>query len=82
MQIPLQRVLLVLNRADSRVQLSPRDVEKVLEMKLDVSLPSDALVPKSVNRGAPAVLEHSRFAGQIHEMADLLLSRGSAEVSS
>ena len=80
-QIPLQRVLLVLNRADSRVQLSPRDVEKVLEMKLDVSLPSDALVPKSVNRGAPAVLEHSRFAGQIHEMADLLLSRGSAEVS-
>lgn len=78
-QIPVSRVLLVLNRADSRVQLSPRDVEKVLEMKLDINLPSDGLVPKSVNRGAPAVLDRSRFAAEIHAMAELLLSRASTE---
>ncbi len=83
-QIPLSRVLVVLNRADSRVQLAPRDVEKVLEMKLDVSLPSDALVPKSVNRGTPAVLAHdrSRFAERVHELAELLLERASGESAS
>jgi len=83
-QIPLDHVLIVLNRADSRVQLSPRDVEKVLEMKLDISLPSDVIVPKSVNRGVPAVLseDRSRFTTHIYEMAELLLSRAAAEVRS
>jgi len=83
-QIPLSHVLVVLNRADSRVQLSPRDVEKVLEMKLDISLPSDVVVPKSVNRGVPAVLseERSRFTSHIYEMAELLLSRATAKAAS
>lgn len=82
-QIPLERVLVVLNQADSRVQLSARDVERVLEMKLDVSLPSDPLVPKSVNRGTPAVLsrERSRFSTQIYELAELVLARVSAEAA-
>jgi pilus assembly protein CpaE len=76
-QVPLQRVLLVLNRADSRVHLSARDVERSLRMKVDAALPSDALVPQSVNRGAPAVLEfeRSRFAARMREIADLVVSR-------
>lgn len=76
-QIPLSRVMLVLNRADTRVQLPPRDVEKVLEMRLDFSLPSDDLVVRSVNEGTPAVLAHgrSRFAGRVRAMAELLLAR-------
>jgi pilus assembly protein CpaE len=78
-QIPITRVVVVLNRADSRVQLSPRDVEKVLEMRLDASLPSDPLVPKSINRAVPVVFEHSKFANEINAVADILLSRASSE---
>lgn len=81
MQVPLGRVIVVLNRADSRVHLAPRDVERTLQMKVDASLPSDALVPQSVNTGSPAVVEfeRSRFAGRIREMAALIAQRAAQE---
>lgn len=80
-QVPLRRVLLVLNRADSRVHLAVRDVERSLRMKVDAALPSDALVPQSVNRGTPAVLEfeRSRFTGRMREIVDLLLARAASK---
>ena len=80
-QISINNVLIVLNKAESRVQLSSRDVEKVLEMRIDISLPNDALVAKSVNRGSPAVIsrERSRFSAEMFVMAELLLARAAAE---
>lgn len=82
-QVPLRRVLLVLNRADSRVHLGSKDVERTLHMKVDASLPSDALVPQSVNRGTPAVLEfeRSRFAARMRTIADLLVARATTKES-
>ena len=80
--VPLDRVIVVLNRADSKVHLSVRDVERTLRMKIDVTLPSDALVTQSVNKGIPAVIEYdrSRFAGSVLQLADLVRSRvGAAE---
>jgi pilus assembly protein CpaE len=76
-EVPLNRVVLVLNRSDSRVHLAQRDIEKTLQMKVDACLPSDALVPQSVNMGAPAVLEfaRSRFAGRIRELASMIAAR-------
>ena len=83
-QIPLTRALVVLNRADSKVQLAPRDVEKVLEMKVDVNLPSDPVVPKSVNRGVPVVVSdpRARFSTQILQIAEILLARAASEGAS
>lgn len=77
LDIPLENMIIILNRSDSRVHLEPRDVEKSLQMKVDVSLPSDALVPQSVNTGIPAVLdfERSRFAGRIREVAAVIADR-------
>jgi pilus assembly protein CpaE len=77
--IPLDRIIIALNRSDSRVHLSQRDIERALQMKVDASFPSDALVPQSVNTGVPAVLEfgRSRFAGRVREMADLIADRAS-----
>ena len=75
--VPLNRIVVALNRADSRVHLDHRDIERALQMKVDVCLPSDSLVPQSVNTGAPAVLEfgRSRFAGRIREIASLIAER-------
>ena len=77
LQLPDERLLLVLNRADSHVHLAVRDVERALERKVDLTLPSEALVPQSVNHGIPAVLEYprSRFAGQVNQLADFVLAR-------
>jgi pilus assembly protein CpaE len=77
LQLPFEKVALLLNRADSRVHLNAHDIERALELKIDLALPSEAAVPQSVNQGTPALLEYprSRFAGQLAQLADLVLAR-------
>ena len=77
LQIPLTKVVLLLNRAGSKVHLAPQDIERVLEMKVDLSLPSDVAVTQSVNQGVPVLLEYPRspFSGQVAELAQLVLAR-------
>lgn len=77
LEIPLDRVVVVLNRANTKVNLAVRDVERTLEMKVDVSLPSEAIVPQSVNKGLAAVLANrkSRFAGAIEQLAQKIGAR-------
>jgi pilus assembly protein CpaE len=53
---------LVLNRADARVGIEPGDVENVLGMQADVSLPSSRAVPFSMNAGTPIVGTDPRSA--------------------
>ena len=77
LQLPLAKVVLLLNRAGSKVHLAPHDIERVLEMKVDLSLPSDVAVTQSVNQGVPVLLEYPRspFSGQVILLADLVLTR-------
>jgi pilus assembly protein CpaE len=77
LQLPLAKVVLLLNRAGSKVHLAPHDIERVLEMKVDLSLPSDVAVTQSINQGVPVLLEYPRapFSGQMLLLADLVLSR-------
>jgi pilus assembly protein CpaE len=53
---PTSRVRFVLNRANTKVGLSKREVETALKVSIDVEVPSDRAVPISVNQGNPAVL--------------------------
>lgn len=50
-----ERLRLVLNRADSRVGLEVGEVEKALETKIEMLIPSSRDVPLFVNRGIPVV---------------------------
>lgn len=47
----------VLNRADSKVYLQLAQVEKAVGRDIRVRIPSDRIVPQSVNKGVPVVLE-------------------------
>jgi pilus assembly protein CpaE len=49
------RVSLVLNRADSRVGITPDDVSTIVGRAPDVSVPSDREIPRSINEGTPIV---------------------------
>jgi len=53
-------VEVLLNRADSKVYLRPEVVEDAIGMPIKYRLPSDAQVPRSVNKGVPVVLEAPR----------------------
>jgi len=48
-------VSLVLNRADSRVGITPDDVSTIVGRGPDVSIPSDREIPRSVNEGTQIV---------------------------
>jgi pilus assembly protein CpaE len=50
-----EHVSLVLNRADSRVGITPEDVSTIVGRGPDVSVPSDREIPRSVNEGTPIV---------------------------
>lgn len=53
---PSSKLRLVLNRANAKVGLDVSEVEKTLHLKAEALLPSDILVPQSVNKGVPAVM--------------------------
>jgi pilus assembly protein CpaE len=48
-------VSLLLNRADSRVGITPDDVATIVGRAPDVSVPSDREIPRSINEGTPIV---------------------------
>jgi len=54
------RIQLVLNRADSKVWLEAGEVEDAIDSKIVAKIPSDRLVPRSVNKGVPVVLDAPR----------------------
>jgi pilus assembly protein CpaE len=55
--LPRDRFRIVLNRADSKVGLDAGDVERVMKIEVDTLVPSSRLVPMSLNKGRPVVLE-------------------------
>ena len=73
LSIPDVKLKLVLNRANSKVRLDVSEVERTLGLKADCLVPSDILVPQSVNKGTPAVLDapKSSVAKAFEQLADL-----------
>ncbi len=73
--IPRDRLRVVLNRADSQVGPSLADVERVLKVKIDLTIPSSEIVPRSLNRGVPVYLSDptSEVSLSIDRIADKLL---------
>jgi pilus assembly protein CpaE len=55
--IPQGRLLVVLNRANSKVKLTRADVQHVLKFQADAHIPSSRLVPLSLNKGRPIYLD-------------------------
>src|SRR5213078_711875 len=56
LSFPTNRIRFVLNRANSKVGVTKREVEAALKVGVHAEIPSERIVPISVNRGNPAVL--------------------------
>ena len=69
---PMEKLLLVLNRANSKVKLDVGEVERTLQVKADVLIPSDICVPQAVNKGEPVVMHapKSGVSRAIQQLAD------------
>lgn len=73
---PTELTRLVLNRADSKVFLTVPEVEKAIGGRIAMQIPSDLLVPRSVNKGIPVVLDEpkSKVARSISSVVDDVLN--------
>jgi pilus assembly protein CpaE len=72
---PREKLRLILNRANSKAKLDVSEVERTLQVTADSLIPSDVVVPQSVNKGIPVVLSapRSSVAKAMEELADLYL---------
>ena len=70
---PVEKLHLILNRANSKVKLDVAEVERTLQISADILIPSDIVVPQSVNRGVPVVQSSPRsgVAKSLQELASL-----------
>jgi pilus assembly protein CpaE len=76
LSFPTTRIRFVLNRANSKVGMSKKEVEGALDVQMTFEVPSDRAVPIAVNRGNPAVLAESsaEFSAAIKKMAGALVT--------
>jgi pilus assembly protein CpaE len=74
LHFPRGRIRVVVNRADSKVGLRMPDVEKLLSLPVDTTIPSSRSVPLSVNKGSPIMLEEPKgpVADAVRRVAALL----------
>ena len=81
--VPRERLRIVLNRANSKVDLLPEDVERLLGVRVDARIPSSALVPKSINRARLVWVDERRsdVAKGIEALADRLRAELSRELT-
>lgn len=72
---PMEKLKLILNRANSKVKLDVGEVERTLGVKAESLIPSDVVVPQAVNRGEAVVhnAPKSAVAKSLEELADLFL---------
>jgi pilus assembly protein CpaE len=77
LSFPTARISFVLNRANSKVGMSKKEVEGALGVKITHEVPSDRAVPLAVNRGNPAVLADggADFSGAIKKIAKALVAQ-------
>jgi pilus assembly protein CpaE len=78
LNVPMSKLHLVLNRANSKVKLDVGEVERTLQIKAESLIPSDVVVPQSVNKGTPVVLDapKSGVAKSIEQLANMFAVDG------
>ncbi|MFH1103515.1 MAG: AAA family ATPase [Actinomycetota bacterium] len=71
---PMERMRLVVNRVNAKARLDLVELERSLGLRVAGSIPSDRLVPQSVNEGIPVVAlsPRSRVARSFHTLAQML----------
>jgi pilus assembly protein CpaE len=78
---PKEKLRLVLNRANSKAKLDVGEVERTLQITADSLIPSDVVVPQSVNKGIPVVLSapKSAVARSLVELASIILPQAETQ---
>jgi len=77
LKFPPEKIFLILNRADTKVGITIDEIKKTIGRSIDVTIPSNRVVPISVNKGVPVVTDapRSSVSQSIHKLTNLLKSK-------
>jgi len=77
LKFPSEKIFLILNRADTKVGITIDEIKKTISRSIDVTIPSNRVVPISVNKGVPVVTDapRSSVSKSIHKLTNLLKSK-------
>jgi len=77
LKFPPGKIILILNRADTKVGITIDEIKKTISRSIDVTIPSNRVVPLSVNKGVPVVTDapRSSVSQSIHKLTNLLKSK-------
>ena len=62
LKFPSEKILLIINRANTKVGITTDEIESTLMRKIDIAIPSDRLVPLTINQGNPIITGHPNSA--------------------
>jgi pilus assembly protein CpaE len=83
LKFPGSKVQLVLNRSNARARLDEKEIERSLKLKISAAIPSDGMVPASINEGRPVVesAPRSRVAKGFDSVYDLVVTNVKQDTS-
>lgn len=81
---PADRCHVILNRSDSKVGITARDVEQVVGQPIRWGIPSNKIVPTSINRGVPFTISTPKadVSRALRDMCTDLMPHASREAPS
>jgi pilus assembly protein CpaE len=62
LKFPEENIVIIINRANTKVGITTDEIESTLKRKIDITIPSDRLVPLTINQGKPAVIGYPKSA--------------------
>ena len=76
MNFPYNRIVVIMNRSNSRVGIDLSELESTLSRKIDVFIPSNVIVPISINKGSPVVESYpkSPISKNIHKLTNIIFN--------
>lgn len=81
MEYDRRRVRLLLNRANTNVGIEREDVLAILGQDVDILIPSDREITRSINQGSPIVMQRGSDAAKaFRSLAELYLEEADAQL--
>ena len=75
LKFPEENILIIINRANTKVGITTAEIEDTLKRKIDITIPSDRLVPLTINQGNPiiSVYPKSSVSKSINKLTKYLI---------
>jgi len=76
LKFPKEKILIIMNRSDSRVGITLNEIEDTIGRKINIAIPSNRIVPLTINKGIPVVLNYpkSSVSKSINKLTKILIN--------